>query len=68
MKAVIEPGDRQFLQRLHEIGGGTVQEICADLGVTATAVRQRLVRLQGLKMVARERFVPVVGGRITCIA
>jgi|HubBroStandDraft_6_1064221.scaffolds.fasta_scaffold701041_1 predicted ArsR family transcriptional regulator len=54
MKAAIEPGDRQFLQRLHEIGGGTVQEICADLGVTATAVRQRLVRLQGLEMVARE--------------
>ena len=54
MKAAIEPGDRQFLERLHELGGGTVQEICADLGVTATAVRQRLVRLQGLKMVARE--------------
>jgi predicted ArsR family transcriptional regulator len=54
MKAAIEPSDRQFLQRLHEIGGGTVQEICADLGVTATAVRQRLVRLQGLEMVARE--------------
>jgi predicted ArsR family transcriptional regulator len=54
MKAAIEPSDRQFLQRLHEIGGGTVQEVCADLGVTATAVRQRLVRLQGLEMVARE--------------
>jgi predicted ArsR family transcriptional regulator len=54
MKAAVEPGDRQFLERLHELGGGTVHEICADLGVTATAVRQRLVRLQGLKMVSRE--------------
>jgi len=54
MKAAIEPGDRQFLQRLHETGGGTVQEICSDLGVTATAVRQRLVRLQALEMIARE--------------
>ena len=54
MKAAIESSDRQFLERVHELGGGTVQEICADLGVTATAVRQRLVRLQGLKMVARE--------------
>jgi predicted ArsR family transcriptional regulator len=54
MKAAVEPGDRQFLERLHELSGGTVQEICADLGVTATAVRQRLVRLQGLGMVGRE--------------
>lgn len=54
MKIAIEAGDRQFLERLHDLGGGTVQEICADLGVTATAVRQRLVRLQALKMVARE--------------
>jgi predicted ArsR family transcriptional regulator len=54
MKVVVEPSDRQFLERLHELGGGTVQEICVDLGVTATAVRHRLVRLQGLRMVARE--------------
>jgi len=48
------PGDRQFLERLHTLGGGTVQEICTALEVTATAVRQRLVRLQALQMVARE--------------
>jgi predicted ArsR family transcriptional regulator len=54
MKAVIEHSDRQFLERLHQLGGGTVQEICADLGVTATAVRQRLLRLQASNMVARE--------------
>lgn len=54
MKSVIEPSDRQFLERLHEMDGGTVQDICADMGVTATAVRQRLVRLQALALVARE--------------
>jgi len=54
MKVAVEPSDRQFLERLRELGGGTIQEICADLGVTATAVRQRLVRLQGTAMVARE--------------
>src|SRR5580698_11656158 len=54
MKAAVEPGDRQFLERLHTLGGGTVQEICTALEVTATAVRQRLVRLQALNMVARE--------------
>jgi len=54
MKAAIETSDRQFLERLHASGGGTVQEICTDLGVTATAVRHRLVRLQGLSLVARE--------------
>ncbi len=54
MKIVVEPSDRQFLERLNELGGGTVQEICANLGVTATAVRQRLVRLQALDLVGRE--------------
>jgi predicted ArsR family transcriptional regulator len=54
MKVAVDSSDRQFLERLRELGGGTIQEICADLGVTATAVRQRLVRLQGTAMVARE--------------
>ena len=54
MKPGIETGDRHFLERLRELGAVTVQDICADLGVTATAVRQRLVRLFGLKLVSRE--------------
>src|SRR3954452_24671283 len=53
MKIAIEPGDRTFLERLHQLGGGTIQDICADLGVTATAVRQRLVRVQETTLVAR---------------
>lgn len=54
MKSVIEHSDRDFLERLHRLGGGTVQEICRAIGVTATAVRQRLVRLQGSNLVTRE--------------
>lgn len=54
MKAALEPNDRQFLDRLHRMDGSTVQEICEEIGVTATAVRQRLIRLQGLGFVSRD--------------
>ena len=54
MLVALEPKDREFLQRLNRLGGGTIQEICADLGVTATAVRQRLVRMQGMGLIERE--------------
>lgn len=54
MKMSLEPGDRQFLEQVHRLGSGTVGELCAEIGVTATAVRQRLARLQGLGFVARQ--------------
>jgi predicted ArsR family transcriptional regulator len=54
MRLSIQPGDRQFLERLHEMEGGTVQDICREQGVTATAVRHRLVRLQEAAFVSRE--------------
>ena len=53
MRATLESSDRQFLERLHRLGSATVQEICGELGVTATAVRQRLNRLQGAGLVSR---------------
>jgi predicted ArsR family transcriptional regulator len=62
MRLSIQPGDQQFLGRLHEMGEGTVQEICREQGVTATAVRHRLVRLQEVGFVARE-LVPSKRGR-----
>jgi predicted ArsR family transcriptional regulator len=62
MRLSIQPGDRQFLERLHEMGGGTIQDICRELGVTATAVRHRLVRLQEGGLVSRE-LVPSKRGR-----
>jgi predicted ArsR family transcriptional regulator len=54
MRTILDPDDVRFLERLHRLGNGTIQEICADLGVTATAVRQRLTRLQGQGMISRE--------------
>jgi predicted ArsR family transcriptional regulator len=52
--ASIDPQDRQFLDRLNRRGGGTVRELCGELGVTATAVRQRLVRLEARRLIERE--------------
>jgi predicted ArsR family transcriptional regulator len=54
MKTVIEQSDGQFLNELHRIGPKTVQDICSAIGVTATAVRQRLWRLQRNGFVARD--------------
>src|SRR4029077_14323515 len=54
MKNVLEQSDGQFLNELHRIGPKTVQDICAAIGVTATAVRQRLLRLQNKDFVSRD--------------
>lgn len=54
MRAVVDPKDRQFLSRLHRMGESTIQEICAEIGVTATAIRQRLTRLEAVGLVLRE--------------
>ncbi|MBW3539582.1 MAG: helix-turn-helix transcriptional regulator [Planctomycetes bacterium] len=54
MKATLDTNDRQFLERLHRLSPASVQEVCDDLGVTATAVRQRLVRLFERGLVRRE--------------
>jgi len=53
MKPAIDTSDRAFLDQLHRLGSGTISELCDLIGVTATAVRQRLVRLQGQGLVAR---------------
>jgi len=54
MKASLEHDDEQFLLSLDRLGGGTVQDLCGAAGVTATAVRQRLGRLQSLGLVDRQ--------------
>ncbi len=54
MRVVIDRGDQDFLEQLHRLCGGTIQEICDNVGVTATAVRQRLSRLEGQGLVVRE--------------
>lgn len=53
MRNILEQSDGQFLNELHRIGPQTVQVICSAMGVTATAIRQRLNRLQGSGFVSR---------------
>jgi len=53
MKVALETNDRGFLDQLHRLGSGTIAEICQSIGVTATAVRQRLVRLHSQGFVSR---------------
>jgi len=54
VKVAVEYGDEQFLQQLHQSGEATVHELCVSAGVTATAVRQRLSRLQGQGLIERQ--------------
>lgn len=53
MRVSIDDHDRSFLLGLNRLKSATINEICEQEGVTATAVRQRLVRLQGLDLIAR---------------
>ncbi len=54
MKRSLEHDDEQFLLNLERLGGGTVHDLCDATGVTATAVRQRLGRLQSLGLIDRQ--------------
>jgi len=54
MRVAIDPNDQDFLEQLHRMCGGTIQEICEAVGVTATAIRQRLGRLEGQGLVIHE--------------
>jgi predicted ArsR family transcriptional regulator len=54
MSERLDSADRDFLRRLHRREAATVQELCDELGVTATAVRQRLGRLAAAGLVARK--------------
>jgi len=54
MKTALEQSDGEFLNELHRLGPRTVQDICSAIGITATAIRQRLGRLQASGFVMRE--------------
>jgi predicted ArsR family transcriptional regulator len=54
MKVSVEQGDEQFLQQLHQAGSGTVQDLCQATGVTATAIRHRISRLQASGLIERQ--------------
>lgn len=53
MRPALDEGDLEFLQLLNSQGDATIQELCDSTGVTATAIRQRLARLQDQLLVAR---------------
>lgn len=46
MRILIDQADRRFLAELNRLGPSRISEICEALSVTATAVRNRLARLQ----------------------
>lgn len=52
-RAGYEEGDEAVLLQLQRDGHATIQALCASTGVTATAVRHRLKRLQDLGFVQR---------------
>lgn len=54
MRLNVEQGDAQFLQQMHGLGHCSIQDLCRSAHVTATAVRQRLARLQSQGFVSRQ--------------
>lgn len=49
----LDEADLELLQALSERASATIQELCADRGVTDTAIRRRLDRLRSLGLVDR---------------
>jgi predicted ArsR family transcriptional regulator len=56
MYVTSDSADTHFLRQLRRLGPSSIQQLCEALGVTATAVRQRLSRLQDAGYVDRERI------------
>ena len=54
MQIHVDPADQRFLARLNRLGHATISQLCDELNVTATAVRQRLSRLMGQSLIERE--------------
>ncbi len=54
MSSPIDARDREILEHLHQCNGGDIQTLCGLLGVTRTAVRQRISRLESAGMIISE--------------
>jgi len=52
--AAIDTRDREILEYLHQSEGLDVQSLCDRLGVTRTAVRQRISRLEAAGLIVSE--------------
>ena len=55
--------DRQFLSRLNRLNKPTVQALCDAVGVTATAIRHRLTRLEDAALIERRQLESSGRGR-----
>lgn len=55
MVAPIDSRDREILEYLHRHHGATTQALCDELGVTRTAIRQRIARLEATELVSAEK-------------
>eukprot|EP01025_Chloroclados_australasicus_P021732 TRINITY_DN22746_c0_g2_i1.p1 TRINITY_DN22746_c0_g2~~TRINITY_DN22746_c0_g2_i1.p1 ORF type:complete len:156 (+),score=8.05 TRINITY_DN22746_c0_g2_i1:71-469(+) len=71
MPSPVSNDDRAFLSRLNRLEKPTVQALCDEVGVTATAIRHRLTRLEELGVIERVRLEtngrgrPAYGYRLT---
>ncbi len=54
MSSPLDARDREILEYLHKAASGDVQTLCDILGVTRTAIRQRIARLEIAGFVASE--------------
>lgn len=54
MTPPLDARDREILEHLHQASGGDVQALCEVLGVTRTAIRQRIGRLESAGLVVSE--------------
>lgn len=54
MSSPLDTRDREILEHLHQAAGADIQALCDVLGVTRTAIRQRLARLESAKFVVSE--------------
>ncbi|QDU41412.1 MarR family protein [Maioricimonas rarisocia] len=50
----LSTSDRDLLRQLRRLGAATVRELCESCDVTATAIRQRLGRLESAALVEKE--------------
>ena len=54
MHSFIDSRDREILEHIHRGAGADVQELCGLLGVTRTAIRQRLARLEAAGLISAD--------------
>lgn len=55
MVAPLDSRDREILEYLHRNNGAVTQALCDVLGVTRTAIRQRIARLEATGLVSAEK-------------